>query len=793
MKEQPIRILIIEDDPELRRVLSTVLEAEGYDVTVAEGGSQAVETAHGATFDLVVADIRMEGMDGLEALETIQSEQPEVRSLVVTGYSTEADSIRAIRLGVSDYLTKPFRLDAFLDAINAIVAKMRLEMERQAERERLRRTLLWASRLVASYSDRHAPGSQRPLLETAELAASTGKALGLSAVACQQVQLATLLASMRVELKGSPEHDSLTPAIPPAITRILDSLEERWDGEGGPEGLQGEQIPTEARVVAAVLATRELSEGEPPSLLEQQDPGRFEPRVLQQLETPVVADENEGQLDRSQCRGLLSLARALEETGNIASAITAYRPVAHDAQVCREKVEALIGLCRLQAPGDAPAVAAEALQLAEQVGPWTEGWAALNAGLAVRQSYPEEAEKWIRRAGRLYSQMGDAKGQARAALALASVSAVKQESLASHAATLLRPENRAVVIDVASWTLPYLLSQGELSEPLQRLAKRTLWEAPRAVRRLLRNGTLTSEPRKRALEILKTMGGEAPQEILRDLSRDVDPKIRAAAGAQLEGREEAAELGALLRIFSMGPFEVYRGEERVREDEWKTQKIKYVLALLASKAGQPLGQEAIIDLFWPADLEKGKQSLYWSTAVLRKILEPVYHDRKKTLLRRQKSLYLNPEMARWHDFEELERMLSQSRELLNGGSQDFGLFRPLLDLYRGPYLEGYYEDWAQPLRTRICTEASAVLLSVAESALAAEKPEEAVEFADRLTELDPLNTEGGLALMKAQLGLKRFAQAVQFYERLERTLSQELDMEPPIPMVEAYQRAKLSL
>ena len=111
------KILVIEDDDSLREDLVMILSDEGYQVQACASGLDALDLAHRQNFDLVVSDIRMAGMDGLETLERLQQQQPSVATLVITGFTAEADSIRAVRLGVGDYLKKPFELSDFLAAV----------------------------------------------------------------------------------------------------------------------------------------------------------------------------------------------------------------------------------------------------------------------------------------------------------------------------------------------------------------------------------------------------------------------------------------------------------------------------------------------------------------------------------------------------------------------------------------------------------------------------------------------------------------------------------------------------
>jgi DNA-binding SARP family transcriptional activator len=337
--------------------------------------------------------------------------------------------------------------------------------------------------------------------------------------------------------------------------------------------------------------------------------------------------------------------------------------------------------------------------------------------------------------------------------------------------------------------LPYLLRQQALSEPLARLARKSMREVPGAVRRLIRQGELPCQSRLHALELLKAMGADAPVAALEALSQDLEPEVQRAASLQLQA-SHSSHGAPLLRIFSLGPFEVFRGDERVREDEWKTQKNKYLLALLASLNGQPMAQQSILQLFWPEDPEKGKQSLYWATAVLRQVLASFHPDFKKTVVRRSQCLSLNPEVARWHDLEEVQRVATLSKERLSRG--EWQGHRSLLELYRGPYLEGYHQDWVEPMRTRISREVGTALLGVAELALSHSQHQTALEFASRLVDIEPLNTEAGLAFMKALSGLGRYDQVVSYYRGLRRQLTYQ-DRQPPIAMVETYERAKLSV
>ncbi|MEW6284215.1 MAG: response regulator, partial [Candidatus Eremiobacterota bacterium] len=225
-----IRVLVLEDDDSLRKVLTEVLEEHGYEVVASPTGEQAVALARESAFDLMVADIRMHGMDGLSALEQVREQQPGVRSLVVTGYSTEADSIRAIRLGVGDYLKKPFSLETFLSSVNRLVSEKLREREIAGREEALRRAAVWAIESVASSFDLASPREANlpGVVELGRLAARTAAELGLPSAAVTEVQVAVLLVCLEQRTQNEvPEFllEGLSSGTHRLRARLLETLE----------------------------------------------------------------------------------------------------------------------------------------------------------------------------------------------------------------------------------------------------------------------------------------------------------------------------------------------------------------------------------------------------------------------------------------------------------------------------------------------------------------------------------------------------------------------------------------
>ncbi len=123
------KVLILEDDTNLRLSLADVLEDEDHTVFQAADSEQALACARHTTLDLVVSDVRMAGLDGLETLQLLVNQQPTLRSIVMTGYADEHAPVRAIRAQASDYLNKPFSREVFLTAVRRV-----LDVEKEGKR-----------------------------------------------------------------------------------------------------------------------------------------------------------------------------------------------------------------------------------------------------------------------------------------------------------------------------------------------------------------------------------------------------------------------------------------------------------------------------------------------------------------------------------------------------------------------------------------------------------------------------------------------------------------------------------
>ena len=116
------RIMIVDDDPQIRRVLRTALVAQDYEVVDARNGEEALERLRDEKLDLIILDVNMPGMNGLEACRTIRSTS-EISIIMLTVRDTESDKVEALDVGADDYMTKPFGSPELLARIRAALRR----------------------------------------------------------------------------------------------------------------------------------------------------------------------------------------------------------------------------------------------------------------------------------------------------------------------------------------------------------------------------------------------------------------------------------------------------------------------------------------------------------------------------------------------------------------------------------------------------------------------------------------------------------------------------------------------
>jgi DNA-binding NtrC family response regulator len=181
------RILVVEDDPSVLSLLTTLLRTDGHDVLPVSNGKMAQDVVGAQSFDLMVSDIRMSPVNGLQLLKHVQTVKPGLAVIMMTGYGTVETAVEAMKEGAFDYITKPFKVDELLMTVRRALEFHHVMAENQELRARLQESFRFenlvsvsaAMRQVCERIARVAPGDATVLIQGES---GTGKELVAKAI-----------------------------------------------------------------------------------------------------------------------------------------------------------------------------------------------------------------------------------------------------------------------------------------------------------------------------------------------------------------------------------------------------------------------------------------------------------------------------------------------------------------------------------------------------------------------------------------------------------------------------------
>lgn len=162
-------VLVVDDDAQIRSLLTDLLKEAGYTVRSAKTGAEATASVAKQRPDLVMMDVKLPDMDGLDVLKSIKRERPELEVIVMTAFGGSSSAIKAMEHGAYDYVTKPFEIDDLLATLRRVFEHAAMSEEVSALRLELGKSAAERERIV---------GSSRPMLEVYKL---IGKVAGSDA------------------------------------------------------------------------------------------------------------------------------------------------------------------------------------------------------------------------------------------------------------------------------------------------------------------------------------------------------------------------------------------------------------------------------------------------------------------------------------------------------------------------------------------------------------------------------------------------------------------------------------
>ncbi|MGA3191867.1 MAG: response regulator [Candidatus Bathyarchaeia archaeon] len=125
--DKTVRILIVDDDENIRKVLLAILEDKGYTVEPAGTAREAVEKSKRKFYNLALIDIRLPDMEGIELLTKMRDTTPKMRKVIITGYPTLQNAVDAVNKGADAYIVKPFDVEKVLETIDHQLRKQQEE------------------------------------------------------------------------------------------------------------------------------------------------------------------------------------------------------------------------------------------------------------------------------------------------------------------------------------------------------------------------------------------------------------------------------------------------------------------------------------------------------------------------------------------------------------------------------------------------------------------------------------------------------------------------------------------
>ncbi|MBU4320430.1 MAG: response regulator [Nitrospinae bacterium] len=136
----PERILAVDDEPDMLKLLSMIIrEKTPYEIVTTNNPLEALEMAKKGGFDIVIADLKMPGLDGMELLEAIKRTDADIPVIIITAYGTVESAVESMQKGGFDFITKPFKKEQILFTIDKALKFVSLQKENKVLKEWLKK------------------------------------------------------------------------------------------------------------------------------------------------------------------------------------------------------------------------------------------------------------------------------------------------------------------------------------------------------------------------------------------------------------------------------------------------------------------------------------------------------------------------------------------------------------------------------------------------------------------------------------------------------------------------------
>lgn len=286
MNEKAARILIVDDEADMREYLSDALREEGYEVKTSENGEEALEQVRIFNFDLAIIDIRIPGISGLAVLHYIKKTSRETMIVMMTGHASLETAVEALREGAYDYLIKPFPMEKLLSVLKRGIREQRLARENARLNEELKHTYVGVMMSLATAIDAKDRRTQHHSQQVTKYALVISEELKLPQRERQMIGRAASLHDIgkigipdpiltkseslndeewaQIKLHPVRGAEMLSPLkFLSEIIPLIRHHHERYRGSGYPDGLKEEGIAQGARIIAVADAFEAMTSERP--------------------------------------------------------------------------------------------------------------------------------------------------------------------------------------------------------------------------------------------------------------------------------------------------------------------------------------------------------------------------------------------------------------------------------------------------------------------------------------------------------------------------------------------------
>jgi DNA-binding NtrC family response regulator len=125
MNSSKLRIMVLDDEPIVCKRLKPALEKQGFEVDAFTQSSEAMEQIQEVTYDIIITDLKMKGVDGMQLLSEAKRRSPDTEVIVITGFATMETAKESFHKGVFDFIAKPFKLSEIQEVVSRAEAKIR--------------------------------------------------------------------------------------------------------------------------------------------------------------------------------------------------------------------------------------------------------------------------------------------------------------------------------------------------------------------------------------------------------------------------------------------------------------------------------------------------------------------------------------------------------------------------------------------------------------------------------------------------------------------------------------------